>query len=181
MGKYIGRNSKTTGEVSLIDIPSYTGVRTRAKTLALQKAAGSSTAAGSYIQLRSRRLVKPTAPKRQKENWVPHKSNKSSFKGANSSGARVTSAISSRSVKKLSDRKEEIHHERVISDAEGFGIDDEGSFGENMMGEEEADVKEDWTQHSFFSIFSIQTHSDLVQGLNHSFSFFSFRSPKQTV
>ncbi|KAD1410642.1 hypothetical protein R6Q59_026435 [Mikania micrantha] len=133
MGKYIGRNSKTAGEVSLIDIPSYAGVRTRAKTLALQKAAGSSTAAGSYIQLRSRRLVKPTAPKRQKENRVPQKSNKSSFKGANSSGVRVTSANSSGSVKKLSDRKEEIRHERVISDAEGFGIDDEGSFGENML------------------------------------------------
>ncbi|KAD2210647.1 hypothetical protein E3N88_41632 [Mikania micrantha] len=134
-------NSKTTGEVSLIDIPSYTGVRTRAKTLALQKAAGFSTAAGSYIQLRSRRLVKSTAPKRRKENRVPQKSNKSSFKGANSTGVRVTSANSSSSVKKLSDRKEEIRHERVISDAEGFKIDDEGSFGVNMLGEEKADVK----------------------------------------
>nr|GEV88373.1 cyclin-dependent kinase inhibitor 4-like [Tanacetum cinerariifolium] len=63
MGKYMGsRNRKTSHEVSLMDIPS--GVRTRARTLALQK---SGDGACSYIQLRSRRLVKLTATKRQKE------------------------------------------------------------------------------------------------------------------
>ncbi|KAL8263953.1 hypothetical protein R6Q59_022083 [Mikania micrantha] len=144
MGKYIGRNSKTTGEVSLIDIPSYTGVRTWAKTLALQKAAGSSTAAGSYIQLRSHRLVKPTAPKRQKENWVPQKSNKS------------------------------------------FGIDDEGSFGENMLGEEEADVKEDGTRIPFspFSPFRpIHTWFKMSQtnGLNMNGSDSDLLSGYQTA
>ncbi|KAL8245185.1 hypothetical protein R6Q59_011443 [Mikania micrantha] len=181
MGKYIGRNSKTTGEVSLIDVPSYASVRARAKTLALQKAAESSTAAGSYIQLRSRRLVKPTAPKRQKENRVPQKSNKSSFKGANSSGVRVISANSSISVKKLSDRKEEIRHERVISDAEGFGINDEGSFGENMLGEEEADVKEGGIRIPFspFSPFRLGSRSEPFRP--PFICFFSFRCPKQTV
>ncbi|MFS7995209.1 hypothetical protein Hanom_Chr12g01115361 [Helianthus anomalus] len=63
MGIYINRNSKPTGEISLIDIPIHVGVRTHAKTLALQNVAVSSTA-GSYIQLHSRRLVKPTPPKR---------------------------------------------------------------------------------------------------------------------
>ncbi|KAF5768302.1 putative cyclin-dependent kinase inhibitor [Helianthus annuus] len=117
MGKYINRNSKPTGELSLIDIPTHGGVRTRAKTLALQNATVSSTA-GSYIQLRSRRLVKPTPPKRRR---VKPKSNKSSYKGAGSykganlSGVRVRvrSASSSGSVKNLGD--------------------DEGSFGENVL------------------------------------------------
>lgn len=132
MGKYMGRNSKTTGEVSLMDIPSHGGVRTRAKTLALQKAAVSS-GAGSYIQLRSRRLVKPTSPKRQKENRGPPKPSKSCYKGASSCGMKVNSANSSGSVKKLVDGKEEIRHESAIRDAEDLEIDDEGSFGENML------------------------------------------------
>lgn len=66
MGKYI-RKAKTSGEVALVDIfQSSLGVRTRAKTLALQrlqKSASSSRSAPSaevsYLQLRSRRLVKP--------------------------------------------------------------------------------------------------------------------------
>ncbi|XP_022735246.1 cyclin-dependent kinase inhibitor 4-like isoform X2 [Durio zibethinus] len=70
MGKYI-RKAKTAGEVALMDVSqSSLGVRTRAKTLALQRLQKSSnspeTAAsarassdGSYLQLRSRRLEKP--------------------------------------------------------------------------------------------------------------------------
>lgn len=68
MGKYI-RKTKTAGEVAVMEL----GVRTRAKTLALQRlqkspaspATGSApisaglTGAGSYLQLRSRRLDKP--------------------------------------------------------------------------------------------------------------------------
>ncbi|KAK9062533.1 hypothetical protein SSX86_019720 [Deinandra increscens subsp. villosa] len=128
MGKYIRRNSKTTGE----DIPSHGGVRTRAKTLALQNAAVSSTA-GSYIQLRSRRLAKPAAPKRQNLNRVPTKSNKGSYKGANSSGIRVSSRALTASVKKLGVAKEEIRHESAIRGDEVLGIDDEASFGENVV------------------------------------------------
>ncbi|KAI3798168.1 hypothetical protein L1987_33437 [Smallanthus sonchifolius] len=117
MGKYIARNSKTPGDLSLLDIPSHAGVRTRARTLALQKAATVSSSAGSYIQLRSRRLVK----RRHKESRLPPKSNKVS----NSSGVRVSSGTSS--VKKLGDEKDEIRHEMAIRD------DDEASFGENML------------------------------------------------
>ncbi|KAF7133486.1 hypothetical protein RHSIM_Rhsim09G0055500 [Rhododendron simsii] len=63
MGKYM-KKAKTSGEVALMD--SYLGVRTRAKTLALQNSGGG----GSYLQLRSRRLEKQTLicdSKRQKQ------------------------------------------------------------------------------------------------------------------
>ncbi|XP_052624355.1 cyclin-dependent kinase inhibitor 4 isoform X1 [Lactuca sativa] len=134
MGKYIQRNSKTARKVSIMDIPSHGGVRTRARTLALQKASSAvSPGAGSYIQLRSRRLVKPTPSNIQKENRVPPKPNKHSCKGAGSSTLNVNSRNSSRSVKKLVHRKDEIRQEIEITDAEDVGIDDEASFGENML------------------------------------------------
>lgn len=134
MGKYMKRNSKTTRDVSLIDFPSHGGVRTRAKTLALQKAAVSSAAgagSGSYIQLRSRRLVKPKP--QQKENRLPPKPNKNSSKRAVSSGIKVNSVNSDDSVHKLVDLKEGIRQEGTIRVSENLGVDDEGSIGENLL------------------------------------------------
>ncbi|XAR62586.1 hypothetical protein NMG60_11017405 [Bertholletia excelsa] len=64
MGKYM-RKTKTAGEVALMEVAqSSLGVRTRAKTLALQRlqnsaATAASSSGGSYLQLRSRRLEKP--------------------------------------------------------------------------------------------------------------------------
>ncbi|XP_023539497.1 cyclin-dependent kinase inhibitor 4-like [Cucurbita pepo subsp. pepo] len=70
MGKYI-KKSKSSREITLIDASqssSYIGVRTRAKTLALQRLqkvsnspspSSSPATSGSYLQLRSRRLQKP--------------------------------------------------------------------------------------------------------------------------
>ncbi|CAH9099462.1 unnamed protein product [Cuscuta europaea] len=72
MGKYM-RKSKNASDVALLDLShtqSSLGVRTRAKTLAIQRlertteavAGGSSTVCadcGSYMQLRNRRLQKP--------------------------------------------------------------------------------------------------------------------------
>ncbi|CAH2049086.1 unnamed protein product, partial [Thlaspi arvense] len=63
-GKYM-RKTKTAGEVALMEVAqSSLGVRTRAKTLALQRlqnsaATAASSSGGSYLQLRSRRLEKP--------------------------------------------------------------------------------------------------------------------------
>ncbi|KAE8698074.1 Cyclin-dependent kinase inhibitor 5 [Hibiscus syriacus] len=71
MGKYI-RKAKTAGEVAIMEVSQASlGVRTRAKTLALQRPQKSSASPpttvasapakgdGSYLQLRSRRLEKP--------------------------------------------------------------------------------------------------------------------------
>ncbi|KAI8566709.1 hypothetical protein RHMOL_Rhmol02G0063200 [Rhododendron molle] len=78
MGKYM-RKAKTAADVALMEVAqSSLGVRTRARTLALQRLQKSSTApatattvaaGGSYLQLRSRRLEKPPIDhsKRQKQ------------------------------------------------------------------------------------------------------------------
>jgi transposase len=65
MGKYM-KKSKPQSELTLVDSTTtntYLGVRTRAKTLALQKSNPQnhdlSLSADSYLQLRSRRLHKP--------------------------------------------------------------------------------------------------------------------------
>lgn len=73
MGKYL-RKTKTAGEVAVMELSqSFLGVRTRAKTLALQRLQKSPASpatdsapnsaglngSASYLQLRNRRLVKP--------------------------------------------------------------------------------------------------------------------------
>ncbi|KAB2014352.1 hypothetical protein ES319_D09G218700v1 [Gossypium barbadense] len=71
MGKYI-RKARTAGEVAVMELSQASlGVRTRAKTLALQRLQQSSTSSpptvvsspatgdGSFLQLRSRRFEKP--------------------------------------------------------------------------------------------------------------------------
>ncbi|THG08956.1 cyclin-dependent kinase inhibitor 4-like [Camellia sinensis] len=75
MGKYM-RKAKTSGDLALMEVgQSSLGVRTRARTLALQRlqksAAAASSGGGSYLQLRNRRLEKPPIfvdSKRQKQN-----------------------------------------------------------------------------------------------------------------
>ncbi|XP_031105559.1 cyclin-dependent kinase inhibitor 3-like [Ipomoea triloba] len=132
MGKYM-RKSKTASEVALLDIShtqSSLGVRTRAKTLALQRLQRSTAAApgttssgcgdcGSYMQLRSRRLQKPpigSQPRRHKP--APKDSNPSPKANQNqnkssraSSKLRQVSSANSRSVNKgdecLDDEKKE--------------------------------------------------------------------------
>ncbi|CAL4912474.1 unnamed protein product [Urochloa decumbens] len=67
MGKYM-RKSKVSGEVAVMEVPggALLGVRTRSRTLALQRAqrppldkGEPEEAAGDYLELRSRRLEKP--------------------------------------------------------------------------------------------------------------------------
>ncbi|KAL5195652.1 Cyclin-dependent kinase inhibitor 3 [Glycine soja] len=79
MGKYM-KKAKPKGELALVEsttsntTTSYMGVRTRAKTLALQKSRAQqhelAATSDSYLQLRSRRLQKPPilvhSPKRPK-------------------------------------------------------------------------------------------------------------------
>ncbi|MFS7916400.1 putative cyclin-dependent kinase inhibitor [Helianthus anomalus] len=126
MGKYMRRKNKTSGEVSLMEVPSLNGVLTRAKTLALQNASVSSVGAGSYIQLRSRRLVKPNLVKKQKVMCVDSV-NPRKFGVADSVKLEVDSSNVKvnlvNSVEKLGE-KEDICRE--------IG-DEEGSIGENMV------------------------------------------------
>ncbi|XP_060181251.1 cyclin-dependent kinase inhibitor 3-like [Lycium barbarum] len=62
MGKYL-RKAKITGDVAVMEVSESTtlGVRTRARTLALQRLQSSTTPPPDtcYLQLRSRRLEKP--------------------------------------------------------------------------------------------------------------------------
>ncbi|KAH7691599.1 Cyclin-dependent kinase inhibitor domain-containing protein [Dioscorea alata] len=74
MGKYMKKGKPLSGEVALLGeppLPPFIGVRTRSRTLALQRLQSSSplspsTPSSSYLQLRSRRLHKPklASPKR---------------------------------------------------------------------------------------------------------------------
>ncbi|KAJ0941658.1 hypothetical protein HanRHA438_Chr02g0096831 [Helianthus annuus] len=112
MGKYMRRKNKTSGKVSLMEVPSLNGVLTRAKTLALQNAAVSSVGAGSYIQLRSRRLVKPNLVKKQKVTCVD--------------------SVNPRKLGVVDSVKLEVDSSNVKDICREFG-DEEGSIGENMV------------------------------------------------
>ncbi|XP_062209806.1 cyclin-dependent kinase inhibitor 5-like [Phragmites australis] len=77
MGKYM-RKSKVSGEVAVMEVPggALLGVRTRSRTLALQRAQrppdnGEVEEAGEYLELRSRRLEKPHPPTPAKEAAPP--------------------------------------------------------------------------------------------------------------
>ncbi|KAG9446891.1 hypothetical protein H6P81_013019 [Aristolochia fimbriata] len=73
MGKYM-RKAKMTGEVAVMEVSqSSLGVRTRARTLAMQKPAPNpaTAAPGCYLQLRSRRLLKQVVPLEAKKTKDP--------------------------------------------------------------------------------------------------------------
>lgn len=166
MGKYMRRKSKTTGEVSLMEVPSLGGVLTRAKTLALQKASAAvaSIGAGSYIQLRSRRLVKPTSEKKQKETGALTNPNKASLRGTNSSRLKVD--------EKLVYEELEICQNTKIKVAVDLGIDyEEGSFGENMV---EMEGRGRWVFFSLSFLKSILLNWNLVIYFRDDFSGFAF-------
>lgn len=150
MGKYM-RKSKTTGEVALMEVwhhqsPLTLGVRTRAKTLALQKltAEAPSTASsggGSYLELRSRRLEKPTFVRDQKrQKQLPEESPNPKSNSRASSRLRVGS-VNSGSVVGSESLKEEkgsqLERQKVVVNKEqeiqekNAGI--EASFGENVL------------------------------------------------
>ena len=168
MGKYI-RKAKTAGEVAVMEVSQYSlGVQTRAKTLALQRLQKSSTSPGtapsttatgdgSYLQLRSRRLEKPSIvvdhhdSKRQKQQQQQQGSKKDSC-GRNpnlNSNSRVR--VGSRSNSVVEKKKEgEVGREEIVQEDNGndniinysninnnneskdFG-DVEASFGENVL------------------------------------------------
>ncbi|XP_059651821.1 cyclin-dependent kinase inhibitor 4-like isoform X2 [Cornus florida] len=150
MGKYI-RKSRTKGEIAIMEVSQSLGVRTRAKTLALQRLQKSavthpSTAAvsgGSYLQLRSRRLEKPPIflsggnSKRQKQ---PHKESCLPDPSRNQNpNSRTGSRLNSGSVSLDSLNNKEVtgdvvgEENEVLGNKNGADVGIEASFGENVL------------------------------------------------
>lgn len=146
MGKYM-RKSKMTGEVAVMEVVSQSslGVRTRAKTLALQK---NTTSSASYLQLRSRRLQKSlppsqTASKKTKEDSTENPNPKTS--------KRVVSVtVNPVSVSK----KDGAFHAAIEADRNSVNAEGlpEASCGENIP---EIDEREGWASSSSFICFSL--------------------------
>ncbi|KAK6914272.1 Cyclin-dependent kinase inhibitor domain [Dillenia turbinata] len=167
MGKYI-KKSKTTREIAVMEISSQSplGVRTRAKTLALQQlqkkksSPPSSPAANSdgYLQLRSRRLEKPplgsvSEPKKQRrerdkdkdrngessQNPKPNQTAKSS-KSTNEIKTKLTEedekAEKTETIEKNVAEEENVEEEKK-DESDDLGV--EASFGENVLDSEAKD------------------------------------------
>lgn len=154
MGKYM-KKSKIRGDVAVMEVSSSTiGVRTRAKTLALQRLLKPEVDETSfcYLQLRSRRLEKSPPPSKQPQQQKEKEKEKScrgekekSCRGESqnpetksSSRPRVSSANSGSSGS--------FHDKNEVENDNGVGI--EASFGENSLDFEPRD-----RYISFFSLF----------------------------
>ncbi|KAK2643940.1 hypothetical protein Ddye_019135 [Dipteronia dyeriana] len=140
MGKYM-RKAKTAAEVAVMDVTQSTlGVRTRAKTLALQRLQKSSSSASSapggvsYLQLRSRRLVKPPlhlndSSRRPKLQAQGHSNSNASSRNR-VRGAQTDSGSHGSGRKTEIDQEEEIEVEQHNSKVD-FAV--EASFDENVL------------------------------------------------
>lgn len=164
MGKYM-RKSKATGEVAVMEVSQAAslGVRTRAKTLALQSST-TAVSSGSYLQLRSRRLEKPPIlmrkrlePRRQKH--TPKEAG-SGTQEAGSDGVEGSPVAKSQSQKaeeaeELLAKEEESREKNDLNDNINnengdLGVE-EASFGENVL---EFEGRERWVLSGiFFSLF----------------------------
>ncbi|KAJ8774143.1 hypothetical protein K2173_009574 [Erythroxylum novogranatense] len=154
MGKYM-KKAKTAGDVAVMDLSL--GVRTRAKTLALQRQAhlqppsATGVVSGGYIQLRSRRLEKLPIilrdSKRQRCTHNNHRENPnpnpdpspkdvasrvrtSSDSESLGSGHEEEVGVSNKGEQILEDDKR-IGNSSRESESKDFGV--EASFGENFL------------------------------------------------
>ncbi|KAK9183400.1 hypothetical protein WN944_026552 [Citrus x changshan-huyou] len=146
MGKYMRKAKTAAGEVAVMEVTqsSPLGVRTRAKTLALQKATSAGAGgSGSYLQLRSRRLEKPAA-------LVNETSGRRRRRRKENSRARERS----RGKKNVDEVEEEKETDDVaaaaveVEEEEENGnknLDIEASFGENAL---ESEARERGTRES---------------------------------
>ncbi|XP_008789443.2 cyclin-dependent kinase inhibitor 5-like [Phoenix dactylifera] len=102
MGKDM-RKAKISGAVAVMEVPnqSSVGVRTRARTLALQRLQKPTADPASYLELRSRRLEKPfvaTAARakevcKEKPSPSPKSSSNASSKGSTSPGGQLAEGL----------------------------------------------------------------------------------------
>lgn len=157
MGKYM-RKAKITADVAVMDVSqSSLGVRTRAKTLALQRLQATETptppaAEGrnpelSYLQLRSRRLEKP--PFQQPTSCCKHNPDPKTDACQNPNPRTLSGSVGSASISYFSNKMEGFLGEILDKDEEQtegnseFGA--EASFGENNL---EFDARERTTRES---------------------------------
>ncbi|RRT40115.1 hypothetical protein B296_00052960 [Ensete ventricosum] len=132
MGKYT-RKARVTGEVAVMEVSrhqSTNGVRTRARSLAAAAAAAAAADSSlAYLELRSRRLEKPTPPA------PTSKPCKDTCKEAPKANAdpRVSSAdsgsVGSARTRRCSDKDEDVADTTAVVAAP----DVEVSFGENVI------------------------------------------------
>ncbi|XP_010940728.1 cyclin-dependent kinase inhibitor 5 [Elaeis guineensis] len=129
------RKAKITGEVAVMEVPnqSSVGVRTRAKTLALQRLQPTADPA-SYLELRSRRLEKPfvaTAARakeacKEKPNANPKSSPNASSKGSTTPGGQLaegpvnSGSAGSVSVRSCCSKKGDASPEIEVSSRDNF-------------------------------------------------------------
>ncbi|XP_028780974.1 cyclin-dependent kinase inhibitor 3 isoform X2 [Neltuma alba] len=155
MGKYM-KKSKIAGDVAVVKVPTQSslGVRTRAKTLALQSHCKSSSSSSpmdadgssfSYLQLRSRRLRKVMVGSK-KPPPSPPKSHGNCCRGSPNSNCRgmiANSKVRESSVKPVSLINEKGHFAGEIAkgtdDEEDVDMCVESSFGENVSDVEDKD------------------------------------------
>jgi hypothetical protein len=144
MGKYM-RKAKTAADLALMEVAqSSLGVRTRARTLALQRlqkssppAAASTTASGgSYLQLRSRRLEKPPIDYFKRQKQQSHKQTSGLSPNSRTTGSRLSAGPDclDREGGNLGIQKlEENFQENKNGDLGGGAVGVEASFGENVL------------------------------------------------
>lgn len=149
------RKAKSQAEVAVMDVSQSTfgGVRTRAKTLALQNSSasapppgsGSGSGSSAYLQLRSRRLFKPPHPlsdSSSKRSRHQGQLNSISNSNSNSSSRKRVRVASQDGDSEGSSRKVEVdgrvveEEEKIEADGGNNGADDvavEASFDENVL------------------------------------------------
>lgn len=148
------KKAKPKGELSLVDsttatttTTTYFGVRTRAKTLALQKSQPQqpdlSPSSGSYLQLRSRRLHKP--PISQHSSKRPKPQNPKSPIPSSTTTLRLASSQHDAHTQQQQQQEKSPHQN---PDAE------EASFGENVL---DFEGRERWVFLRFFSLVFFQS------------------------
>lgn len=163
MGKYI-RKAKTTGELAVMEVSqSSLGVRTRARTLALQKSPAPpspAAASGSYLQLRSRRLEKPpvalssqdSGPKRHRQAGSNPRAGSSLRVGSHGPKGVDQETVEVEKEEDLQEKKEKSGNNYNNNNSD-LGVE-EASFGENVL---EFEGRERWVFFflpSFVCVFS---------------------------
>ncbi|KAG1361857.1 cyclin-dependent kinase inhibitor 4 [Cocos nucifera] len=130
MGKYM-RKAKVSGEVAVMEVSAQSslGVRTRARTLALQRLQKPSPPdSSSYLELRSRRLEKPPPPAPKEDTAKPN--NPSHRTGAREANSGSVGSVSLRSCPNSDSKKGSVAPPVEVPEA---SLDAEVSFGENVL------------------------------------------------